>query len=286
MRERLLFLISILILAIFSTSFRWPVDDGRITSTFAESRGDHFHDGIDMICQDDKIYPVDTGRLLFYWDRSIFPLENHPGGGNYVILSHENKYYSIYLHLEEGLNTKNYYKKSDLLGMIGNSGHSYARHLHFSMLEKKSWSSINPFLKMPEFKDDKPPVIGELYFKIDEKYINIRNNSSIRLTQHYPILIKIIDVIKGNEKLGIYKLVVTHNQKKAVEAVFDRIDFSKDGLNIKKKNFFNVFDEAGYYKVEGIKFQEGQNLFTVSAWDYSENFSEKEFTLDVDLDME
>lgn len=286
MRERSLFLISMLFLAIFSTSFRWPVDDGKITSTFAESRGDHFHDGVDMISPDDKVYPVDTGRLIFYWDRSIFPLENYPGGGNYVILSHENKYYSLYLHLEEGFNIKNFYKKTDLLGMIGNSGHSYASHLHFSLLEKNSWGSLNPFLKMPEFKDDKPPLIGELYFKIDEKYINVRNNSRIRLTQHYPILIKIIDVINGNEKLGIFKLEVTHNHKKVLEAVFDRIDFSSNVLNIKKKDFFNLFDEAGYYKVEGIKFQEGENLFKILAWDYGGNFSEKEFMLDVDLDME
>ena len=100
MRERYLFYFVILFLSIVLTSFKWPVKDGKITSTFGESRGDHFHDGIDMTVKDDKVYPVDSGELLYFWDKSIFPLEKFPGGGNHIILTHGNKYYSLYLHLK------------------------------------------------------------------------------------------------------------------------------------------------------------------------------------------
>lgn len=78
--ERLTLYLSILVFALMSLSFRWPVDAGRITSSFGESRGDHFHDGIDMVCPDDKIYPVDSGKLVYYRDETIFPLDVVPGG--------------------------------------------------------------------------------------------------------------------------------------------------------------------------------------------------------------
>ena len=41
--------ISIIALAFALAAFRWPLNDGKITSTFGESRGDHLHDGTDMI---------------------------------------------------------------------------------------------------------------------------------------------------------------------------------------------------------------------------------------------
>ena len=71
-------------------SFRWPVNNGTVTSTFCESRWDHFHDGMDMTSIDGKVYPVESGTLLFYWDKTLFPLDNYPGGGNYKILEHRN----------------------------------------------------------------------------------------------------------------------------------------------------------------------------------------------------
>ena len=66
----------IILLTLFNTSFRWPVENGRITSTFGESRWDHFHDGVDMTSIDNKIYPSADGKLIFLWDKSIFPIES------------------------------------------------------------------------------------------------------------------------------------------------------------------------------------------------------------------
>ncbi len=77
-----------LFLIALNLSFQWPVDGGRITSVFGESRADHFHDGVDMVPPDGKIYPLDEGELVYLWDRSMFPLDAYPGGGNYRVLKH------------------------------------------------------------------------------------------------------------------------------------------------------------------------------------------------------
>ena len=64
MSERLIFYCSIMFLVFFNLSFanfnfQWPLKEGLITSTFGESRADHFHDGVDIVSANKNIYPVE-----------------------------------------------------------------------------------------------------------------------------------------------------------------------------------------------------------------------------------
>ena len=72
MKPRFILFAVPLVLVMSLVSFKWPVTNGTVTSTFCESRWDHFHDGIDMTSIDDKVYPVEDGKLLFYWDKALF----------------------------------------------------------------------------------------------------------------------------------------------------------------------------------------------------------------------
>ncbi|MCP4132593.1 MAG: M23 family metallopeptidase [bacterium] len=286
MKDRIIVYIALLALILSTTSFRWPVENGKLTSTFGESRGDHFHDGIDLICSDDKIYPIEKGELLYYWDKSIFPLENEPGGGNYKVIKHSEDMYSVYMHLLRGVSSKKLSTPKEVTGLIGNSGHSGGKHLHFSILDLKKKESVNPYMVLPQFEDKKAPEIGDLYFHINDKYIMIKNNAdNIRLTKHYPLLIKIVDTISGNERLGIYKLTVFFNRKQALAVDFKNIGFSEQGLTVAGKPFESLIDEKGYYKVEGVRYLEGDNTITVITHDFAGNKSEKTFTINVRLDM-
>ncbi len=280
------FSVCIFVLTLMTTSFRWPVDNGRITSTFGESRWDHFHDGVDMIAPDNKIYPVASGRLIFSWDRSIFPLDNYPGGGNYKIIEHTNGVYSLYLHLADGISLHQRYREDDLLGMIGNTGHSFGKHLHFSLLKIAKGISLNPFIFLPQFRDEKEPQICSMYIRIDDRYFLINENSNIRLTQHYPLLIDISDSIEGKESLGIYKLNVLVNGKKTLDVDFSQIGFSKNGLTIWDKTFHDLFDEKGYYKVKNINYSNGINQVRILVSDYAGNSSTKEISFNVKLELE
>ena len=56
MKTRRMPYLLLIVMAMSFVSFRWPVNNGTITSTFCESRWDHFHDGIDMTSIEDKIY--------------------------------------------------------------------------------------------------------------------------------------------------------------------------------------------------------------------------------------
>jgi hypothetical protein len=275
----------LIIMAMSFVSFRWPVNNGTITSTFCESRWDHFHDGIDMSAADDKIYPVDPGTLVFYWDKALFPLDNYPGGGNYKVVEHRNGIYSIYMHLENGLSTKKTYTANDTVGLMGNTGHSISKHIHFSIMQYLKRVSVNPLKLLPAREDTKAPVMGEIAFHIGDKIIIVRDKANVRLTRHYPLLVKINDAMTGRENLGVYRLDVEFNGKKVLHKEFDAIAVSKGTLTVDGKKFENLFDRKGYYKIEGLTYAEGENAVKVTASDFAGNTSEKEYTFNVKLDI-
>ena len=100
MIRNILVCFSLFVLAFSNVSFRWPLNNPVLTSTYGESRADHFHDGMDFISSDSRVFPVKEGKLLYAWNRSLFPLENYWGGGNYKIIKHDDEYVSYYMHLQ------------------------------------------------------------------------------------------------------------------------------------------------------------------------------------------
>ncbi|MCL2026292.1 MAG: M23 family metallopeptidase [Leptospirales bacterium] len=276
--------ISFLLLVFTLVSFRWPVENGRLTSTFGESRADHFHDGIDLIAPDDKIFPIAGGELLYFWDKSFFPLDNEPGGGNFAVMQHDDGICSVYMHLLVGTISPG--SEGGQLAMIGNSGHSYGKHLHLSLLKRKSRESINPLSVFSKYEDTEPPSINAFFIKVGEKYIQIRDNASIRLTRHYPLLVEIRDTVSGNERLGIYSLEAVFNGKQALSIKFDTIKFSEQGLTVADRVFLSVFDEKGYYVIDDLRHRQGENTLEITASDFNGNISRRVFTYSANLDME
>lgn len=277
--------LSLLILAGFNLSFRWPVTEPILTATFGESRGDHFHDGIDMISTNTAVYPVSSGKLMFAWNRVYFPLDNYWGGGNYKIINHEKNLLSIYMHLEDGDDLKPAYSESDIIGYYGNTGHSYGKHIHFSLIDQGKKESINPFINLPQYADTKAPEILYFYVRIGDKYVRLNENSDIRLTQHYPLLVEIRDTITGRENLGIYRLKAVINGKEVLNTDFSHIGINENGLTIQNFAYDNIFDEKGYYKISGIRYQEGLNSIEIQTSDFNGNTAEKVFSINIDLDM-
>ena len=267
-------------------SFTWPFENARVTSSFGESRGDHFHSGIDLISGAIKIYPAEEGEMVYFWDHSLFPTENYPGGGNYKILRHKSGYYSVYMHLEDDTLYKNIYTNNDTVGNMGNSGHSSGKHLHLSMYKIDSGSFINPFKIFPPVEDNMKPEIEEVYVRIEEKYFRIGDKDNIRLTQHYPLLINIWDLIKKGDRLGVYKLAVTLNGEKIADNDYSEISMANNAMSISGKPFDEMFDEKGYYKVPGVKYIDGVNELSVTAEDYSGNQFSKKLSFTVNLDMQ
>jgi len=269
---------------IVSLSFVMPMKDGKLTSTYGESRGDHFHDGIDFISGDHKIYAIDDATLQFMWDKTLYPLENEPGGGNYKILLLKNNISSILLHLQDGVSQKRIYKKGDFTDITGNTGHSFARHLHMALMNFKKRESLNPMNFIPKYEDTKAPEIQAMWFRIFDKHVKIRDKATVRLTKHRPLLLEIRDRAVKKERLGIYSLTVSHNNKEILSIIFNKINQKKQAL-CQKKPYEDVFDSKGFYKIKNITYVNGRNDFDIKARDFSGNLSQKTFSLIVNLDI-
>jgi hypothetical protein len=238
-----------------------------------------------MVSSDMRVYPVAEGRLIYFWDKSLFPLDSYPGGGNFVVLEHANGLYSLYMHLSDGFTLQASYTEKTPLGISGNSGHSLGAHLHFSLLRISDRTSINPFLYLPEYEDHSAPIISGLYIRVGDRYFAIKEKSDIRLTQHYPLLIEISDSLTAREKLGIFKLSVYMNNKKVIEVDFSQIGISKKGLTLSDYTFHDLYDEKGYYKVKNVSYINGQNTVKIVAHDYYGNSSVKEISFNVKLEI-
>ncbi|MDA3900858.1 MAG: M23 family metallopeptidase [Spirochaetes bacterium] len=281
-RHELRFIILLFVLIL--TSFSWPQQNIRITSTFGESRGDHIHDGIDIISPSNTIYPVDDGILLYAWNRSLFPFENYTGSGNYSVIDH-GKYASTYLHLEDSPVLQQRYSQKEPLGRYANSGRSYGNHLHFGWYDRNNWSSHNFLNFVDAIPDENPPVINHIAFSINSSIVRVTDNSSIRLTEHHPVLFNIFDNIHDGYNVGIHQLTVYLNGSQIHSVTFDEALYDKNGLTISGKTLENIFEGKDYYKVNELKYANGVNTFKVIASDYAGNVTEKEFTLTIRLDL-
>lgn len=277
--------IAIIVVSLLSVSFQLPVQNGTIHSTFGEPRSDHFHNGVDISSSDKKVYPVKDGKLIFLWDKSLFPLEQYPGVGNYCILEHNKQEKSLYVHLDNGISMSDNYTAGDSFAIMGNTGRSYGTHLHFGII-KNGRISVNPFIALPHVDDAKTPVIEAIYIKVEDKYTNIHEGSNIRLTKHHPIAIQCFDAVKKNERCGIYKLKVIINNDVVANYKFDSIVLNnKNKLTIGGFAFENLYDAKGNYLVSSINYKQGINTINVIAEDFAGNQTSKSISFMVVLDF-
>ena len=276
--------ISVAVLMLSLAAFRWPLNDGKITSTFGESRGDHLHDGTDMIGGDRKVFPPLDGKLLYTWNKALYPFDNYTGSGNYKILAHDNGLLSVFLHLENSENTAPSYTENDALAYFGDTGRSYGAHIHFNLIDLKTLSSINPLTILPAYKDTRMPIVGPFGLEIEGKAVLVTNKSRIRMTRDWPFLVKAYDEATGGERLGVYHLTVVFNDEPVADYQFDKIEYVKNDLTISGHKFENIYSSEGYYKVPSVRYRSGVNTCVVTASDFSGNKTVSTFTIDITLD--
>ncbi|WP_020614184.1 LysM peptidoglycan-binding domain-containing M23 family metallopeptidase [Sediminispirochaeta bajacaliforniensis] len=112
--------------------FRLPVKRSILTSSFGMRRdpftGDQsFHHGIDLaVPEGTPVMPARSGIVEQIGYDSVL--------GNYVILSHEGGYETVYGHLKSiNVQLKSPVRLDMIVGSVGNTGRSTGPHLHFEI---------------------------------------------------------------------------------------------------------------------------------------------------------
>ena len=163
----------------------WPVKDRILTGTFGEDRNDHFHLGIDLGGGEQEVRPVLGGELVFRYDEGDGYSSLPRGLGTFVVLHHSQNILSFYCHLQKGSPgpIQTAYTPSDRIGIIGDTGHSDGKHLHFAVYDEEAGSWINPLSILPPLPDAQAPVIKRVLLSDGEQHSHDHRRLGHR--QHY-----------------------------------------------------------------------------------------------------
>jgi hypothetical protein len=276
----------------FNSPINYPMS---LSGTFGEIRRSGFHFGVDLRSQwtddEDYIHSIGPGYIT--------RLRSSPGGyGNAVYINHPNGYTSVYAHLDrfspeiEKLVRKRQYSEESfevdfhlrrnqftvdegqVIGTMGNTGHSFGKHLHFEIRETNGQRPVNPLLFGYEVADRHAPVLKEVGLHVlDDKgtvlersHYNLRHSGGNRYVVNpgklelpgwqFGLTIKGHDRMTGtNNRNGIYHIQLFVDDSLFHDITFDKLAYSErpffrthvdHAVNVKKNKRHHLL-----YKHEG-----------------------------------
>lgn len=119
-------------------SMIWPVN-GPVTGVFGEARPGHMHAGLDIAAAEGvPIHAADDGKVVL-----IQGIGQSGGYGNFTCVQHTQTMSTCYAHQSRiGTSVGASVSKGQVIGAVGNTGHSFGAHLHFEV--RVNGSPVNP----------------------------------------------------------------------------------------------------------------------------------------------
>jgi murein DD-endopeptidase MepM/ murein hydrolase activator NlpD len=121
-----------------SGSMIWPAN-GPITGVFGEQRPGHVHQGLDIAAgMGAPIHAAEAGRVVL-----IQGIGQSGGYGNYTCIQHTATMSTCYAHQSRvDTHVGATVSQGQVIGAVGNTGHSFGAHLHFEV--RINGSPVNP----------------------------------------------------------------------------------------------------------------------------------------------
>ncbi|MES0488355.1 MAG: M23 family metallopeptidase [Leptospirales bacterium] len=269
--------------------FSWPVNTHlklRISSTFGESRLDHFHNGLDIAGKNLKVYPMVDGVALWKTEAIHKPGEIPFGGGKTIIVD-SGEHWTGFMHLDSitPIPQDANIKRENALGRSGDTGHSGGAHLHFFIYEKKTRKIFNPLLLLESnslYKNSTAPRVTAYGIKLPDRFTQLNIKRSFRMSQDYPIYAKLVDSATGRERWGVYKIDVYKNEnmdKPIRSIVFDYIQYRNGQWQTSGGLPFNEVYFENWYRF-GTGFKKSGKLIWVASG-YQGPFKKEIIQLDI-----
>ncbi len=308
--------------------FTWPMNRDNlpnfpgISSTFGESRTDHFHNGLDIVGKEGTPLGIMySSEILYSYDLNDEFEQRERGTGNILIMDHGSGWWSAYYHLKTDSIKKRVGRFINLdeegIAELGNTGRSSGAHLHFTISKDYGRTLVNPLSLLPTITDNNPPMISNLIIVTQDVITNLRqvseededtqesienkNNKkgirairdkkkykgvgrleSIRMTQNYPVYIEIFD--SGLEKES--HRGIDYIEWQINEQAKQSLHFDKIEYKGQKWLLGNKEFERVYYKrwynLGLSNFLQGKNNISIVASDYHGNHSKAVYKFNVD----
>lgn len=136
-----------------SGSWAWPTNPGYMITSYYQWRISpingrrEFHTGLDIAGTGYRspIYAADNGTVIIAAGGCGGSGNCNGGWGNYVVINHNNGYYTMYAHMDE-LNVKQdqVVAKGTPIGYMGHTGWATGDHVHYEVWYGGEWQRINP----------------------------------------------------------------------------------------------------------------------------------------------
>lgn len=128
------------------TNWAWPTNQGYMITSYYQWRISpitgkrEFHTGLDIAGTGYRspIYAANNGTVITAgWSSG--------GWGNYVVINHNNGYYTMYAHMDQQIvKVGQTVAKGTVIGYMGHTGWATGDHVHFEVWHGGEWQRINP----------------------------------------------------------------------------------------------------------------------------------------------
>lgn len=257
-----------------------------LSGNFGEMRGNHFHTGLDIKTKGTtghKIFAIEEGYISRV---RISPW----GYGKAIYVDHPNGLTSVYAHLskfpdaidslvyaqqkrleshtidEMVLSDSIHVSKGQLIAYSGNSGSSFAPHLHFEIRETATEHAINPLLfacYRKRIADSRPPTLsGVKFYAITDKGYLVPGR-----TKYYSCQLKSGEwVINNNQPIDLSTIVTEGSQLGIGFHTTDKLDAANNVCGVHHTTLFKGDTKKHEQKIDYINFD--HNRFLNSHQDY------------------
>lgn len=259
--------------------FRFPLDTVPLLSgTFGEFRGTHFHAGIDIKTFGKTGLPVYATANGYVSRIKISPY----GYGKAIYLTHDNGYTSVYGHLsgfnpelEAYIRKHQYDKKSysielfpgkshfkvkqgDMIAFSGNTGGSYAPHLHFELRDSRTQEILDPLGFSLPVPDTMPPHLSAIK-------LVYKNRSAKWNTGYYPTLTSIY-----TNTDSVYRVKVPAGEYGLILAARDFLTSDSNNVLGVQSVKIEVDSQVQYYrKSSRFSFRDSKYIHLISSFEHN-----------------
>jgi hypothetical protein len=260
----------------------WPVAKKVVTGSFGESRGDHFHSGIDIGGGEQEVHPILDGEVVFRYEENADYTTVPRGVGSFVVLQHPDNILSVYCHLKSGSMgaQRKRLAAADRLGTAGDTGYSEGTHLHIAVYDRETGSFLNPLSLLPPLRDAQPPAIRRIFLKLGDTTVPVASGVTVPPGQG-EVIAEVYDPredVRFLWAMAPYAVSLSLNGKEVSKIVFDSFQV-KEGKTVIGGTRLGVRDLYASDKLVrcgSVELRGGESHLMLAVRDFAGNETVKE----------